>query len=651
MLRQKLFKKTNFKRILIFLIGDLIFIPLSCWLGFLLRFDGQIPSHYWLMIKGFISVATPLVIFFFVLERLYSISWSFVSVRELLRVIRAIVAGFLGVGAILFVFRETSLFSGFPRSIIFISGFIALILTGGFRFAKRATSYSFKNGIHLHNNEDQKHSYPILIVGAGDAGEQLARNLLSRQDSSYSPVGFIDDDQSKQDILIHGIKVLGKIKNLPEIIKKNNIDEIFIALPSAEKKIIQETVNLSRSAGIQKIKILPTTKEILDGKISLSHLREISIEDLLGREPIKIDTQTIENFLNNKIILVTGAAGSIGSQLCQEILKFGPKQLICLDQDETATFYLENDLKKIGLLTPKSFIIADICDKNKIENIFETFKPNVVFHAAAYKHVPMMECNPEEAVKNNIFGTITVGQAAIKSGVEKFVMISTDKAINPTSIMGATKRVCEMVCVWLNKSFNKTQDYKSSGGVAPVNSSRNDPVTMTRFCAVRFGNVLGSQGSVVGLFERQIKKGGPVEVTHPEMKRYFMITAEACLLVMQAGALGQGGEIFVLDMGEPVKIVDLAREMIKLAGYEPDVDVPIVFTQIRPGEKLFEELLKKNEIPTKHEKIFIAQLTDIDEQKFLNSLNEFQKDLQKNDKIAIIKTLNDLVPIQGLNNK
>ena len=615
----KIFKKTALKRTLVFLIGDIILVSVSCVLGFLLRFDGDIPSFYFPMIKGFIVLAVPLTIFFFLLERLYSISWSFISVRELLRIGRAIVASFLGVGAALFIFRHHPVFEGFPRSIIFISACIAFFTTGALRFSKRIYLHGLKQG--FINNGKKSKGRPVLIIGAGDAGEQLTRHITSRGQISYSPLGFIDDDPSKQGILIHGVKVLGKIKDLPEIIRKNKIEEIFIALPSAEKKIIQETVNLSRSAGIRKIKILPSTKEILDGKISLSHLREISIEDLLGREPVKIDTGAIKNFLNNKIVLVTGAAGSIGSQLCEEILKFKPKQLICLDQDESAVFYLENDLKKIEPDILKSFIIADICDKLKIENIFENLKPKVIFHAAAYKHVPLMETNPEEAVKNNVFGTLSVGQAAIKSKAEKVVLISTDKAINPTSIMGASKRICEMVGVWLNKQ------------------------NLTKFCAVRFGNVLDSQGNVVGLFEKQIRKGGPVEITHPEMKRYFMVTAEACLLVMQAGALGQGGEVFVLDMGEPIKIVDLAKEMIRLAGYQPDIDVPIVFTQIRPGEKLFEELLTKNEIPTRHEKIFIAQLADINEQKLLNSLEKFKQALEKNDKSAILKTLNELVPI------
>ena len=618
-IKNKILNRTTFKRTVFFLLGDVVLISLACWLGFLLRFDGTIDPKYFLMIKGFIAIAVLLTVFFFILERLYSISWAFVSVRELLKLFRAIIASFASIGAIFFILKDYSIFQGFPRSIIFISGFLALLLTGGFRFSKRIYLHGFKK---VNRNGKIKIN-PILIIGAGEAGEQIARHIISSSDTPYSLIGFIDDNPTKQGVLIHGIKVLGKIKDIPEIVKKHEIKEIIIAMPSASRKIIKKTVDLSRKAGVQKIKILPSTKEILAEKVSLNHLREISIEDLLGRESVKIDTQSIQNYITGKIVLITGAAGSIGSVLCEQVLKFEPKQLITLDQSETGTFHLQRNLNKLFPNIEKSFILADICDKNKINKIFEKFKPDVVFHSAAYKHVPVMEDNPEEAIKNNIFGTLIVGQAALKSNVEKFVMISTDKAINPTSVMGASKQVCEKICVWLNKQNS------------------------TKFCAVRFGNVLGSQGSVVPIFEKQIKKGGPVEVTDPKMKRYFMVTAEACLLVMQAGAIGQDGQVFVLDMGQPIKIVDLAREMIRLAGYQPDVDIPIVFIGIRQGEKLFEEILTKTETPTKYEKIFIAKLDEIDEQKLLNGLEQFKQALEKMDKPAIISILNELAPIQA----
>jgi len=602
-LKNKIFHKTTLKKTIFFLFCDTILIALSCFLGFLLRFDGAIDPQYFSMIKAFAVLAVPLTIVFFTVEKLYSISWSFISIREIIKLGRAIILSFASLGAILFLLKDHDMFQGFPRSIVFISASIALFTTGALRFAKRIYLYGFKN--KSKGNGENKNK--ILIIGAGDAGEKLARHIIATPNIPYSLKGFIDDNPMKQGVLIHGIKVLGKIKELPEIISREGIKEIIIAIPSAPPKVIKETVELARQAKIEKIKILPGTKEILEEKVSLSNLREISIEDLLGRDPIEIDTYAIKEYITDKIVLVTGAAGSIGSVLCEQILKFKPRKLIALDQRETALFYLKRDLNKLWKNSslaenPLNFALVDICDKNKIDKIFEKFHPNVVFHAAAYKHVPMMEDDPDEAVKNNIFGTLTIGQAALKYNTEKFVMVSTDKAINPTSVMGASKRICEKVCVWLNESGDSPKWGQAPSEPVP------GTVPSTKFCAVRFGNVLGSQGSVVPIFEKQIKKGGPVEVTDPEMKRYFMITSEACLLIMQAGAIGQGGEVFVLDMGQPVKILDLAKEMIRLAGYKPDVDVPIVFTGIRQGEKLFEEIITANESPTKHEKIFISHL-------------------------------------------
>lgn len=620
-LREKIFHRTTAKRTIFFLVGDVVFIILSCWLGFLLRFDGQIPVKYFPMVRGFIGLVIPITLFFFWLEKLYAISWRYISISELFKLARAVLISFFAIGAILFFLKDFSFFAGFPRSIIFISGFLVFLFTGTLRFSKRIYFHGFKRSLSRQGRR-------VLIIGADDAGEQLVRHMITSRDVPYLPIGFVDDNPMKQGISIHGVKVIGKRKDLSRIIKKYDLAEIIIAMPAANQKIIKETVGLARQAGVEKIRILPGTKEILAEKVKLSHLRDISIEDLLGRDTVQIDTQAIKNFISGKRVLVTGGAGSIGSHLCREILKFFPEKLIVLDQNETGIFHLERNLNKEFPDTPKIFEIGDICDENKMNWLFETTKPEIVFHAAAYKHVPLMDTHPLEAVKNNIFGTLIVAQAAIKNNVEKFVFISTDKAINPTSVMGATKQVGEMICQWLNKSGTVSEREPSS----------------TRFCAVRFGNVLDSQGNVVGIFEEQIKKGGPVEVTHPEMKRYFMVTAEACLLVMQAGALSQGGEVFVLDMGQPIKVVDLAREMIRLAGYEPDVDIPIVFTQIRPGEKLFEEILTDSEIPTKNERIFIAKLSDFDEDRLLNGLDKLKKSLDKMDRSNIIKILKEIVP-------
>jgi FlaA1/EpsC-like NDP-sugar epimerase len=611
-LKSKIFHKTSLKRTLFFLFFDVLLIALACFLGFLLRFDGNIEAKYFPMIKGFIALAVPLTIIFFVLEKLYSISWSFISIGEILKVGRAVFLGFASLGVILFILKENEVFKGFPRSVVFISGALAFFFTAGLRFAKRIYLHGFKNNWKKGKGKKNK----VLIIGAGEAGEKLARHLIANPQNPYSLEGFIDDNPMKKGILIHGIKVLGTIEQLAEIIEQREIAEIIIAMPSAPVSTIRKTVELARQAKIKKIKILPGTKQILEEKVSLNNLREISIEDLLGRDPVQIDTHAIKEYITDKRVLVTGAAGSIGSVLCEQILKFKPRQLIALDQRETALFYLKKKLNQAWKNSnfpenPLIFTLADICDQNKIDHLFQKYQPDVVFHAAAYKHVPMMEENPDEAVRNNILGTLNVGKASLKHKVKKFVMVSTDKAINPTSVMGASKRMAEKVCVWLNK-----------GGDSP----HSETTPKTKFCAVRFGNVLGSQGSVVPIFQKQIEKGGPVEVTDPEMKRYFMITAEACLLIMQAGAIGQDGEVFVLDMGQPIKILDLAKEMIRLAGYKPDIDIPIVFTGIRPGEKLFEEIITEKESPTKHEKIFISHLEKNGEDMQI-ILKEFEKAL------------------------
>ena len=599
----------KYKKI-IFLAADIIVIFVIAWLAFLVRFEGQIPATYlpkvWSLIVLMLILSLPV----FYWQKLYHFTWAYVGLNEFYRIIKAVTLSTFLATAALFIFRDWQWFSGFPRSVIFINYFLTLLAISGLRVGKRI----FKETIRRPSKGGRR----VLIIGAGSAGEELSRSISKTR--GYNLIGFVDDSATKQNTTIHGYPVLGKRLDLSEIVKKFKPEEVIIALPSVAPKIIRETTEICRQTGIPKIKILPSLYEIITGKASLSNVREISIEDLLGREPVQIDTQAIQKFIFGKIVLVTGGAGSIGSHLCQQILKFSPAKLIVLDQNETGIFHLENNLNKEASAVPKIFEIGDICDENKIDWLFKKNKPDVVLHAAAYKHVPVMEAHPLEAVKNNIFGTISVAQAAIKYNAEKFVFISTDKAVNPSSVMGATKRIGEIVSLWLNQQGK------------------------TKFCAVRFGNVLDSQGNVVGIFEEQIKKGGPVEVTHPEMKRYFMVTSEACLLVLQAGAISSGGEVFILDMGEPVKIVDLAREMIKLAGYEPDVDIPIVFSQPRPGEKLFEEILTQQESPTQYQKIFIAHLENTNSVNLEVKLKQLKDSLAKMDQAGIIKILEDLIP-------
>ncbi len=509
-------------RPLFFLIADILLIIISVHLAFMVRFEGQIPERYFLNIWGIILLTLIITIPIFYFLKLYSFTWAYVSTDELISLAKAIILSFLVLTASFFVLRDHPIFSGFPRSTLFITYFLVFILCGGTRFLKR---------IYLHTflKSDGVGKERTLIVGAGDAGEQILRTIFRSKDSPYWPLGFIDENSLRQGETIHGIRVLGRIDDIPRIVKENQIEQLIIALPSAGRGIIKKAVEKGREAGLKKIKYLPLI-EIIDG-ISLRDIREVQIEDLLGRETVSLNTDLIKNFIQNKIILITGGAGSIGSELCRQITKFNPSFLLILDQDETGIFNISEELgdkfPRVKILP----IIADIQDEKKIDRIFSEFQPKVIFHAAAYKHVPVMEINPDEAVKNNIFGTKIITETALKYKAEKFVFISTDKAINPTSVMGATKRAGEMICQALNQ--------KNS----------------TKFISVRFGNVLDSRGSVIPIFREKIKKREPVEVTHPEMKRYFMMNSEACLLVMQAGAMGQGGEVFVLDMGEPIKIL------------------------------------------------------------------------------------------------
>lgn len=583
------------KQTLIFLIADILLISLAVWLAFLLRFDGEIPSQYLeqgiLIRMIFLALIFSLPIFYYL--DLYSFSWSYVSTNELISLVKAVTLSFCFLVISFFILKS---FHGFPRSTLFISYFLIFIFCGGIRFSKRVYTQISKK------RKTKQVKERTLIVGAGDAGEQILRSILSSS-SSYLVLGFVDDSSIKQGVMIHGFKVLGKINNISKIIKENQIEQMIIALPSVGSQTIKNAVVMGRKAGLKKIKVVPPIAEIINGEVSIRNLREIQVEDLLGREQVLLDTKSIEDFIYNKVILVTGAAGSIGSELSKQIAKFKPSLLLLLDQDETGIFNISNNISKKFMNLRIESLIADIRDKEKINQVFKEFKPNIVFHAAAYKHVPLMEKHADEAVKNNIFGTKIVAEAALTYGAEKLIFISTDKSVNPSSVMGATKRVGEMICQSLNQ--------------------RNS----TKFISVRFGNVLNSRGSVIPVFREQIKKGGPVEVTHSEMKRYIMLTSEAVLLVMQAGSMGQGGEVFVLDMGKPINILDLAKELIRLSGFEPDKDIPIVFTGPRPGEKFFEEILTAEEgtIATQNKNIFMAKLSNIDENKLNINLQELEK--------------------------
>lgn len=583
--------RTAKTRILFFVAWDVILISLSVYLSFILRFDADIPSELSAVINKTIIFSLLFYILIYYFWDLYSFSWSYVSSRELISLVAAGFFGSLFVAATIFLSKDFPSFVGFPRSVLVINYILILLLTGGIRFSKRIYLQIFKKDNHQSKEK-------TLIVGAGDAGEQVLRSIQGSALTPYSVVGFIDDNPFKKKSLIHGVPVRGGIDDILEIVEKDQIKGIIVALPSAQSLVIKKAVAMARKAGIKKIKILPLLSEIVDGNVSVNDIRDFKLEDLLDREPILYDNYSIEKFIKGKIILVTGSAGSIGSELSRQIIKFNPSSLLLLDQDETGMFNIAQELREKFPQANIYSLIADIQDEKRIRHIFNKFRPQIVFHAAAYKHVPLMEKNPSEAIKNNILGTKIVAQACLDVGVEKFVFISTDKAVNPKSIMGITKRIGEMICQILNQK------------------------NVTKFVSVRFGNVLGSRGSVIPIFKKQIEKGGPVRVTHEDMKRYFMIIPEAVSLVLQAGDMGQGGEVFVLNMGDSVRILDLAKQLIRLSGLEPDKDIPIIFTEPRSGEKFSEEILTAEEgtIATENKNIYKARFSLVDENKMKSNL-------------------------------
>jgi FlaA1/EpsC-like NDP-sugar epimerase len=461
----------------------------------------------------------------------------------------------------------------------------------------------------------------FLIVGAGDAGEELLRAIHRKPVAEYEVIGFIDDNSRKQGTLIHGLPVLGTVEELPKICEDKNIEEIAIAMPSASHQERRRVVQVCSGTKI-RFQTVPSITDIVSGKLSVSQIRNVDINDLLGREAVELDLNLIESFLKDKTILITGAGGSIGSEMCRQVCNFSPKLLLLIEQAENPLFYMERELRSQYPAIGIKAIVCNITDKIRVDGIFETYKPEVIIHAAAHKHVPLMELNPGEAIKNNIVGTKVVADAANNYSATNFVMISTDKAVNPASIMGSSKRIAEIYIQDLSRT------------------------SKTHFVTVRFGNVLGSEGSVIPIFKKQIAEGGPVTVTHPKMKRYFMTIPEASQLVLQAATMGKGGEIFVLDMGEPVKIVDLAREVITLSGFKPGEDIEIIFTNLRPGEKLFEELSIEGENMqrTRHPKISIWKNIPMDRDKLRAGINDLMTVGQTQSYNEIVQKIKELVP-------
>ncbi len=512
---------------------------------------------------------------------------------------------------------------------VLIAGtFVMYRLAGRSILSRRMSKYE-----KINKNQDNK-ANNLLIIGAGMGAREIIIAIKNNMRDKYNIVGIIDDDISKINHYILGVKVLGTRYDIPKIAKEKSVDLIFFAINKIDAISRRKILEICQETGV-KTRVLPTTEEVITKQGAMNSLRDVQIEDLLGREPVHLDNKNINSLIKNKTVLVTGGGGSIGSELCRQIVKYDPKRLVILDIYENNLYDIEMELRAEYPKLNLEAIVASVRDKARLNNVFETYKPEIVFHAAAHKHVPLMEKSPLEAIKNNVFGTYNVVNCADEYGVEKFVLISTDKAVNPTNIMGASKRVCEMIVQAKNK------------------------VSKTEYAAVRFGNVLGSNGSVIPLFKKQIERGGPVTVTHKEITRFFMTIPEAVQLILQAVTYAKGGEIFVLDMGEPVKIYDLAVSLIKLLGYEPNVDIPIEITGLRPGEKLYEEILMSEEglTSTKHDKIFISkpmhmEMTELEEK--LNIL----KELEYNEKYSnenIKNVMKEVVPTyrepEEVNNK
>lgn len=561
----------------VLVLTDIILINISLILAYLLRFDGDfinIPTEFTKNIIHLAIIATSVKIICSMFFKLYSSLWKYAGVYELVNIVMASLIGNSIMLSYVFVTK-----TAVPRSIFLITFLLDTFLIGGIRFAYRVFRRIVRGEII-----QIKDSKRVLIIGGGDAGAIIVKELKLHPNLKSIPVAIIDDDVTKIGKKLNNVPIVGGSSEIPDVVEKYKIDEIIIAIPSAGNKAINDIYNECSKTDC-KVKILPSVSQLIDETVTIQKVRDVSIDDLLGRDAINLDIGEIASYIENHVVMVTGGGGSIGSELCRQVASFKPKHLIILDNYENNAYEIQNELLHNYPELKLDTVIASIREKMRLENIFREYRPDVVFHAAAHKHVPLMEENPTEAIKNNVFGTLNVAECADKFKAKKFVLISTDKAVNPTNIMGATKRVAEMIIQAINRH------------------------SKTEFVAVRFGNVLGSNGSVIPLFKKQIEQGGPVTVTHPEITRFFMTIPEAVQLVIQAGAMAKGGEIFVLDMGQPVKIYDLARKLIKLSGFEPDEDIKIEFTGLRPGEKLYEELLLEEEglQKTKNNKIYVAQ--------------------------------------------
>jgi len=591
-------------------------------LAYLIRFEGDIPPEQLALLTQTLPWLVPLKIAIFFGLGLYRGMWRYTSIADLINIIKASVISTSALATALLIISR---FEGFSRSVLILDCLLTLILVGGVRmlirvYIQRTIPASFFSPTFFpFFNPDRRKRTRLLIVGAGDAAEKMLREIQDNPRIHYRPVGFLDDDPRKRGQAIHGVPVLGAIEEIETL--PIQFDEILIAIPSARGEVMRRVVELCDRTG-KRYRTIPKIGELIEGRISVNTIREVRLEDLVGRQEVRLDPDMISRLLCGKRILVTGAGGSIGSELVRQISRFQPRGGGLLDFSEFNLFRIEQEFKRRLRSLPTESFLTDVRDRDALKAVMDRFRPHILFHAAAYKHVPMQESHPREAVLNNVLGTRNLVELAIEAEVERFVLVSTDKAVRPTNVMGATKRVAELFVESMNGRH------------------------ATRFMAVRFGNVFSSSGSAIPIFQEQIATGGPVTVTHPDVRRYFMSIPEAAQLILQAGAMGEGGEIFILDMGEPIRIVDMARDLIRLHGLEPDRDIAIEFTGLRPGEKLHEELITSGEgiVPTEHEKIMVLRGKTLDAAALLARIEALLAISRQGDGEAIRKKLRDIVP-------
>ena len=578
------------KKILL-VVYDIVSMVAASILALFLRFEGRydaIPQQYLEKIQQYIFIVIVISIVIFYVMRLYGSLWSYAGTTELVNILVASILS-SGVQMAVYVLVDVRM----PRSYYVFYGAGLFVFVTVSRYSYRVIRTMIKR------QKSSKSCTNVLVVGAGGAGNMLVREITNSSHINKRVVCIVDDARAKQGSYLHGVKIYGGREAIPELVKKYGVEEIMLAIPSAPAKEIKQILDICKETGCE-LKRLPGVYQLVNGEVSINALKEVDVNDLLGREPVSVDLSSILDYVSGKTILVTGGGGSIGSEICRQVAQHNPRRLVIVDIYENSAYDIQNELKNRYPYLDLVVLIASVRNTKRMDMIFEKYRPDIVYHAAAHKHVPLMEDSPNEAVKNNVLGTWKVVQAADRWKTKRFVMISTDKAVNPTNIMGATKRICEMIV----QTYNNRSE--------------------TEFVSVRFGNVLGSNGSVIPLFKKQIEQGGPVTVTHPEIIRYFMTIPEAVSLVLQAGVYAKGGEIFVLDMGEPVKIVDLAKNLILLSGHKPDDDIPIVYTGLRPGEKLYEEMLMEEEglQDTENKLIHIGKPIKIDEEQFFAQLEK-----------------------------